>query len=112
LRGKTRLALAGGNLSENNLNLRLTSGAETDTLFSTLEEQMSYTTEIMREIWSDNRGDRIEVRPYRESVGAVEIRYRAKDGSIGPRIMFNTDLARLVAKAMLSCAEEIDQENA
>jgi len=112
LRGKTRLALAGGNLSENNLNLRLTSGAETDTLFLTLEEQMSHTTEIMREIWIDKSEERIEVGPDRDCLGGVEIRYRAKDGSIGPRIMFNTDLARLVAKAMLSCAEEIDQENA
>ncbi len=73
---------------------------------------MGYSMETMREIWDDKYGDCVEVGPDRDALGMVEIRYKTDDGAIGSRLSFPPERARLVAQAMLVCADELDTANA
>lgn len=69
---------------------------------------MGYSMETMREIWDDKNDDCVEVGPDRDALGMVEIRFKTDNGAIGERIGFSPDRARLVAQAMLACADELD----
>ena len=73
---------------------------------------MGYSMETMREIWDDKHGDCVEVGPDRDALGMVEIRYKTDDGAIGSRVSFQAERARLVAQAVLQCADEMDMANA
>jgi hypothetical protein len=68
---------------------------------------MSYSTETMREIWDDKTGEKVEVGPDRDALGMVEIRCKTGAGVITTRLAFPADEARLVAQAMLVCADEL-----
>lgn len=72
---------------------------------------MGYSMETMREIWDDKHGDCVEVGPDRDALGMVEVRYKTDDGAIGARVAFPSYRARLVARAMLACADELDTAN-
>jgi len=61
----------------------------------------------MHEIWDDNLGERVEVGPDREGLDLVELRLR-DDESIRAHMAFPVGMARLVASAMLACAEELE----
>lgn len=64
--------------------------------------------ETMREIWPDmGEGDYIEIGPDREGAGCVEIRQKEPDGKISARITMTIESARLVAKAVALCADDL-----
>lgn len=68
---------------------------------------MKYELETMREIWNDS-GECYEVGPDRDKLNCIEIRFKNKEGKICDRIMFEPEAARLVAKALLDGADEMD----
>lgn len=70
-----------------------------------------YSLEIVRQIWDDKAGDRIEVLPDRDGLDLVEIRYRTDDNRIGSTIAFMPKQARLVADALKACADELEGVN-
>jgi hypothetical protein len=73
---------------------------------------MKYEMETMREIWPEKGdGERIKVGPDRDGLRCVEIRQLEADNKISSRITFSVEAARLVAHAMLKCADEISSEN-
>ena len=68
--------------------------------------------ETMREIWSEKGdGERVEVGPDKDGLQCVEIRQKEPDDKISARITFSVEAARLVAHAMLKCADEISSAN-
>lgn len=72
---------------------------------------MRYEMETMREIWPDKGdGERIEVGPDRDGIGLVEIRQKQPDNSISDRITLPVEAARLLAKALILCADEMPQD--
>jgi len=74
---------------------------------------MKYEMETMREIWPEKGdGERVEVGPDRDGLQCVEIRQKEPDDKISSRIAFSVEAARLVAHAMLKCADEISSANA
>jgi hypothetical protein len=73
---------------------------------------MKYEMETMREIWPEKGdGEHIEVGPDRDGLQCVEIRQKEPDNKISSRITFSVEAARLVAHAMLKCADEISSAN-
>lgn len=68
---------------------------------------MKFTLEILREVWDDESGDHIEIGPDRDGLGCIEIRYKDKNGKIEERMTFHPEMARLVAQAVLKCADEL-----
>lgn len=66
-----------------------------------------YRVETLREVWSE-RYECVEIGPDRDGLLLVEVRYKAADGKPGPCMAYATAQARLVARAMLACADEID----
>lgn len=66
-----------------------------------------YTLEIVRQIWHDKNGDRVEVGPDSDGLGLVEIRHRDMYSKITARITLEPDAASMVAAAMLACAKEL-----
>jgi hypothetical protein len=73
---------------------------------------MRYSMETMREIWDDKHGDCVEVGPDRDGLDMVEIRCKTDDGAMGPRMSLPAEKARLVAQAMIACADDLDAANA
>jgi len=85
---------------------------ETDLEIFTREQRerkrtMGFKLETLREIWDDNLGERVEVGPDREGLDLVELRLR-DDESIRARMAFPVGMARLVAAAMIACADELE----
>ena len=74
---------------------------------------MKYQLETMREIWPDRGdGEYIEIGPDRDGTELVEIRQKEPDGKISARITVHPDAARLLAKALTACADELSLANA
>ena len=74
---------------------------------------MSFITmETVRKIWSsDAVEEHYEVGPDRHGMGLVDIRYYMPDGQLSAmQLSFPPDLAKLVARAMLACADELLDE--
>ena len=69
-----------------------------------------YSTEIVREIWNDDTGERVCVGPDRDGLDLLEIRQMTDDGKVGQSITLTPDQARLVAAAMYECADELDKK--
>lgn len=67
--------------------------------------------EIVRQIWDDKHGDRIEVGPDRDGLDMTEVRFVNAEGKIFKRMAFTQQQARMVAAAMVECADEIDNKN-
>lgn len=80
-------------------------------MMSIEEFDMGYSMETMREVWDDRHGDCVEIGPDRDGLNMVEVRCKTDDGAMGPRMSFPVDKARLVAHAMLTCADELDTAN-
>ena len=68
---------------------------------------MGYNIEKVYEIWNNEYGDRIEVRPDRDGLECVEIIDKEPDGTIRSKIILIIEQARLVATAIESCAYDI-----
>ena len=66
-----------------------------------------YRVETLREVWSEFY-ECVEIGPDRDGLGQVEIRFKTDDGKIGSRMYYDPAQARLVARAMLACADDID----
>ncbi len=64
---------------------------------------MSYTTETHRRVYDDKNGSFITVRPDCDGLGLIEI----DGGKDYGRVVLDADHAREVAKAILSCAQEL-----
>jgi len=76
---------------------------------------MSYSLETLREVWNDNDkcDDFFEIGPDRDGLNLVEVRYKTTSNKIISRMSLTPERARLVAKAMLACADELEElENA
>lgn len=70
---------------------------------------MKYTTEIVRQIWCDDDGSRVEVSPDRDGLGLLEIRwYSPVANRADPEhaISMDPQQAILVANALYAAAEE------
>ncbi len=67
-----------------------------------------YETEVLRQVWHNQDGWRIDVGPDRDGTGMVELRYYDKD-SPGPinRISFPAECAALIAEAVKACGTEL-----
>jgi hypothetical protein len=73
---------------------------------------MKYKMETMREIWpEEGDGEHIEVGPDTDGLQCVEIRQKEPDNKISSRITFSAEAARVVAHALLKCADEISSAN-
>jgi len=68
---------------------------------------MSCSVEVVREIWGEHN-ECVEIGPDRDGLEMVEIRTRESDRTISKRISFSPEEARLVASAMLSCANDVE----
>ena len=75
-----------------------------------MAKSSKYSTEVVREIWNDDTGERVCVGPDRDGLDLLEIRQMTDDGKVGQRIIFTPDQARIVAAAMLECADELDKK--
>lgn len=73
---------------------------------------MAYSVEVVRQIWDDDDGEHFDVGPDRDGLNLVEIRCYNPDGKIVERLSCPAEQARLVARAMLLCADEVDPANA
>lgn len=71
----------------------------------------THTIEVHRKVWNDETGERIEVGPDADSVGLVDVVQYADDDSSSVRITGTPEMMRLVAKAILNAAYEIEQES-
>ena len=69
---------------------------------------MSFSLETTRVVWCDKHGECTEVGPDRDGVGLLELRQKSSDGKIIGSVTLQTEMARLVARAMLTCADELD----
>lgn len=72
---------------------------------------MKFEMETVREIWNNEDRSHYEVGPDRDGLSCVEIRYRDKDGKICERISFPPELARVIARALELCANEVIANN-
>lgn len=75
-----------------------------------------YTVDAVREIWVDGeKGVHLDIGPDREGLGCVELR-TPTNGSLNRSeeyfgkvaITFEPKLARVIAMAMLKCADEVE----
>lgn len=73
---------------------------------------MAYSVEVVRQIWDDADGERYDVGPDRDGLDMVELRYYDTEGKRLAELSFPAEQARLVACAMLACADEVDPANA
>lgn len=55
--------------------------------------------ETVYQIWTED-GERFEIGEDADGLGCVEVRYYDENGKVGDRIMFNPQIAALVAEAI------------
>ena len=66
-----------------------------------------FKMEIRREIRNNEDATCYEIGPDTDGLNCVEIRYRGEDGIVKERMTFPIELARLIADALFSCADEL-----
>lgn len=71
---------------------------------------MSYSIEIVLEVWDDEIGNCVQIGPDQAGLGLVEIRGLDRDSQIVARLALATPVARLVAQALLACADELEKQ--
>lgn len=69
---------------------------------------MKFEMETVREIWNDADKSCIEIGPDRDGLQLVEIRYRDEAHKIAERLSFPSEQARLIATAIMRCADELE----
>lgn len=69
-----------------------------------MSDHKGYSLEVLRRVYDDDSGAYIEVGPDRDGLDLVEVRTTTKDTVMHPK------QARLLAKALLACADELDHQ--
>jgi hypothetical protein len=62
-----------------------------------------YETDIVHVVWNNKLGSKITVSPDGDGLGLIEVRHSDHEESL----VMTPEEARLVAEAMLACAEDI-----
>jgi len=70
---------------------------------------MKYSTEIVRKIYDDKTGDMLEIGPDADGLDMVAIFYGYEGQKKEQRISMPPDQARLVAAAIVQCADELEK---
>jgi hypothetical protein len=72
-----------------------------------MSSNIKFEMETIREIWSDADKTCVEIGPDRDGIHCVEIRWLDEKHKIVDRMSFMPDMARLIATALLKCADEM-----
>lgn len=66
--------------------------------------------ETLREIWNGMDRSHYEVGPDRDGLSCVEVRWFDTTGKLVERLVFSPDIAKLIAKAINLCANELEPD--
>jgi hypothetical protein len=68
-----------------------------------------YSIEVVREIWNDSTGERLDVRQDRDSLGLVELLRRGSDSKETQSLTMTTAEAKLLLQTLPALIEELEE---
>jgi hypothetical protein len=69
-----------------------------------------WETDILRQIWNNNTGDRFEIGPDRDGLDFIEIRSYNSENKLETHVSFPLEVAKLVYAALGKFIEEFEEK--
>jgi hypothetical protein len=70
-----------------------------------------HSIEVVREIWNDSTGERLDVRQDRDSLGLVELLRRGSDSKETQSLTMTTAEAKLLLRTLPALIAELEAEH-